>query len=171
MITTVRKKQDYDMSKDDRGKTVITKVGMKEVTRDGFEYELTLSFGLSQNNLASVSKDRTNLFMNKPEFIVSQETGKTLLAWVESGVEDKSHAESEKRLSDQRRGKIKALCDERSMVKLEKADDYREFVLKETGMTLDEFNFPEIIKKLSEPLPPGRATALQAAKAAKQDAF
>lgn len=87
VITTVRKKQDYDMSKDDRGKTVITKVGMKEVTRDGFEYELTLSFNLSQNNLASVSKDRTNLFMNKPEFTVTRETGKTLLAWSESGAE------------------------------------------------------------------------------------
>jgi hypothetical protein len=87
IITTVRKKQDYDMSKDDRGKTVITKVGMKEVTRDGFEYELTLSFNLAQNNLATVSKDRTNLFMNQPEFIISQETGKKLREWSESGAE------------------------------------------------------------------------------------
>jgi len=89
VITTVRKKQDYDMSKDDKGKTVITKVGMKEVTRDGFEYELTLSFNLAQNNLASVSKDRTNLFMNQPEFTISQETGKKLLEWSESGAEVK----------------------------------------------------------------------------------
>lgn len=87
IITSVRKKQDYDMNKNENGKTVITKVGMKEITRDGFEYELTLSFNLAQNNYASVSKDRTNLFMNKPEFIINQDTGKILKEWSESGVE------------------------------------------------------------------------------------
>ncbi len=85
VITTVRKKQDYDMSKDSNNKTVITKVGMKEVTREGFEYELTLAFNLNQNHYAEVSKDRTGLFMDKPPFIVNIETGKTLKQWCEDG--------------------------------------------------------------------------------------
>lgn len=87
IITTVRRKQDYDMSKDSNNRTVVTKVGMKEVTRDGFEYELTLSFALSQNHLAEASKDRTGLFMNKPEFVITKETGLTLKNWAESGKE------------------------------------------------------------------------------------
>ena len=50
------------MSKDNNGKTKVTKVGMKQETRDGFEYELTLSLDISQNHLATASKDRTTLF-------------------------------------------------------------------------------------------------------------
>ena len=34
IITTVRSKQDYDMSRDSNGKTVVRKVGMKQETRD-----------------------------------------------------------------------------------------------------------------------------------------
>lgn len=86
VFTTVRRKQDYDMSKDASGKTTVTKVGTKEVTREGFEYELTFSFEISQNHLAKASKDRTGLFMGKPEFVISAETGKQLLAWHDSGV-------------------------------------------------------------------------------------
>lgn len=88
VITTVRRKQDYDMSKDQQGKTVIAKVGMKEITREGFEYELTLSFALSQNHLAETSKDRTGLYMDKPEFVISDQTGKELLDWAEEGEEE-----------------------------------------------------------------------------------
>jgi len=87
VITTVRRKQDYSMDKNDQGKTVVTKAGLKEVTRDGFEYELTLSFALSQNHLAEASKDRTSLFMDKPEFVITAETGKLLKSWAEEGLD------------------------------------------------------------------------------------
>jgi len=109
VITTVRKKQDYDMSKDGNNRTVITKVGMKEVTRDGFEYELTLAFNLSSNNLASVSKDRTGLFMNKPEFKIDQSTGKTLLEWSESGAIDTNKELISREQIDRLLGLIKQL--------------------------------------------------------------
>jgi hypothetical protein len=88
IITTVRRKQDYAMTTDSSGKTKVEKQGLKEVTREGFEYELTLSFALTQNHLAEPSKDRTGTFMGNSQydaFIITEETGKTLRAWAESG--------------------------------------------------------------------------------------
>lgn len=85
IITSVRKKQDYDMVKTSDGRTKVEKLGMKEITREGFEYELTLSFELMINHYAKASKDRTGLFMERPEFIISQKTGKELLDWANSG--------------------------------------------------------------------------------------
>jgi len=86
VITTVRRKQDYEMTKNDKGKVEVTKVGTKEVTRDGFEYEITLNFEfINDKHLVKASKDRTGLFMNQPEFIITPETGKTLIEWSNSG--------------------------------------------------------------------------------------
>lgn len=87
VLTTVRKKQDYAMTQDTNGRLKVEKKGLKEITREGFEYELTLSFDLSQNHLANTSKDRTGLFMDKPEFQITAETGKTLKSWAEKGIE------------------------------------------------------------------------------------
>lgn len=94
VITTVRSKQDYDMSKDDKGKTVVTKVGMKQETRDGFEYELTVSLDLSITHLATASKDRTTLFADSLGFKITEETGRKLKEWNESGVDPNAHRES-----------------------------------------------------------------------------
>lgn len=87
IITTVRNKQDYEMNKDQNGKVKVEKVGMRQETRDGFEYELTISLDIiNDKHLAKAGKDRTGLFMNKPEFVISEDTGKQILAWCESGV-------------------------------------------------------------------------------------
>ena len=88
MITTVRRKQDYEMTTNSQGKLVPQKVGLKEVTREGFEYELTLNLELDTNHNASCSKDRTGLFAGKPDFVPTEETGKFLLDWCESGEEE-----------------------------------------------------------------------------------
>lgn len=85
MITTVRRKQDYEMGKDSNGKGTVTKLGMKEITRDGFEYEVTANLELDTAHFATASKDRTGLFVNSPAFVPSVETGKLLRAWCESG--------------------------------------------------------------------------------------
>lgn len=87
MITTTRRKQDYDMQKDSNGKTKVHKVGLKEVTREGWEYELTVNLELDQNHYAAASKDRTGLFMGKPSFIPDAATGKIIREWCETGVE------------------------------------------------------------------------------------
>lgn len=87
IITTVRRKQDYEMSKDSSGKTKVEKVGLKEVTREGFEYELTVNLEMDTRHNVSVSKDRTGLFMGKPSFIPTVETGKMIAEWCDSGVD------------------------------------------------------------------------------------
>ena len=87
VITTVRRKTEYDMQKDGNGKTKVEKAGLKEVTREGFEYELTINFNLDEKHNCTASKDRTGLFMDKPFFTITEETGKLIKDWCESGVE------------------------------------------------------------------------------------
>lgn len=90
IFTTVRRKQDYEMIKNDKGKASVQKSGTKEITREGFEYELTLNFEfVNDKHMVKASKDRTGLFMNKPEFIITSDTGKQLLEWANSGVDPK----------------------------------------------------------------------------------
>ncbi|CAB4131344.1 AAA domain containing protein [uncultured Caudovirales phage] len=87
VITTVRRKTEYDMQKDGNGKTKVEKAGLKEVTREGFEYELTVNFNLDEKHNCTASKDRTGLFMDKPFFTISEETGAMIKSWCESGIE------------------------------------------------------------------------------------
>lgn len=84
VITTVRSKSDYMMTQEG-GKSTVQKVGLKQETREGFEYELTLSLDINIRHLASASKDRTGLFMDADPFVITQETGKTLKIWANSG--------------------------------------------------------------------------------------
>lgn len=86
IITTARRKMDYSLDVGSNGKTQVVKHGTKEITRDGFEYELTVNFELiNENHLAKASKDRTSLFSNKPEFVINSATGKMILEWCNSG--------------------------------------------------------------------------------------
>lgn len=87
IITTVRRKTDYSLDKDGNGKTKVMKLGTKEITRDGFEYELTVNFELiNDNHLVTASKDRTGLFSGKPEFVINSSTGKKLIEWCNLGI-------------------------------------------------------------------------------------
>ncbi|PKH66701.1 AAA family ATPase [Flavobacterium sp. ALD4] len=87
IITTSRSKVDYSLDKDGNGKTKVMKLGTKSITREGFEYELTVNFELlNDNHLVSASKDRTELFSGKPEFIINSSTGKKLIKWCNQGI-------------------------------------------------------------------------------------
>lgn len=87
IITSVRRKQDYEMTKDNNGKLSVEKSGLKEVTREGFEYELTVNLEIDIKHNASASKDRTGLFSGNPSFVPSVDTGKLIKEWCESGAE------------------------------------------------------------------------------------
>lgn len=87
IIATMRAKTDYVQEKDDRtGKSVVRKIGLAPIQRDGMEYEFSIMLDIDMNHVASTSKDRTQLFDGQ-YFKVSQDTGKTLLAWLNSGAE------------------------------------------------------------------------------------
>jgi hypothetical protein len=79
----MRTKQDYVLNQKD-GKYIPEKVGLKAIQRDGVEYEFTIVFNVDSKHLTIASKDRTNLFSNKPEFKISESTGRKILDWCSS---------------------------------------------------------------------------------------
>lgn len=80
IICTMRKKQDYQMNVVN-GRTKVEKVGLKEVQRDGFEYELTVNFEMDMNHRATAGKDRTGMFSTDIPFEVSEKTGIKINEW------------------------------------------------------------------------------------------
>lgn len=94
-ICTARKKQAYEMSKDEKGKGKVEKKGLEDQVRDGFDYEMTIAFELINDlHLAKASKDRTSLFMDRPEFVITPTIGDTIRAWCEEGIESEKPAET-----------------------------------------------------------------------------
>lgn len=87
-ISTMRAKMEYVQEKGPDGKTIIRKVGMGPIQRDGMEYEFTLFFELTQTHYAEATKDRTGLFDGQI-IQITPETGKILKDWLESGSESK----------------------------------------------------------------------------------
>jgi hypothetical protein len=85
IICTMRCKQDYVLS-EKNGKMVPEKVGLKAIMREGIDYEFTTVFDLNMKHQAVASKDRTNLFVGKPEFIITSTTGQMILDWCNEGV-------------------------------------------------------------------------------------
>lgn len=85
VICTMRCKQDYVLS-EKNGKMVPEKVGLKAVMRDGIDYEFTIVFDINMKHQVIASKDRTALFVNKPEFIITLTTGQAILDWCNEGV-------------------------------------------------------------------------------------
>lgn len=84
VITCARAKIDYALTIDG-GKTKVEKVGLKDVTREGFDYELTADLDIDLLHNARASKDRTGLFMDRPAFVITPDTGVALKAWCEVG--------------------------------------------------------------------------------------
>lgn len=85
VIGTIRSKQDYVLQ-EKNGKMIPEKVGLKGVTRDDISYEFTLVLEIDIKHNASASKDRTGLFVSKPEFKITSETGKQIVDWCNQGI-------------------------------------------------------------------------------------
>ncbi len=84
IICTLRSKQAYVLT-EKNGKQVPEKVGMKPVQRDDVDYELSLVFQLSMKHLAVAVKDRTEIFADKPEFLITVDIGKKIKSWCHQG--------------------------------------------------------------------------------------
>ncbi|WP_205655093.1 hypothetical protein, partial [Priestia megaterium] len=71
---------------EENGRKKVAKLGMKSEQRDGVEYEFTTVLDIGhETHHAIASKDRTKLFSNADPVILSEQTGKQLLLWLESG--------------------------------------------------------------------------------------
>jgi len=83
VITCTRSKMETVMGDDKR----VKKLGMKDIQRDGWEYELTVSLNIDRDtHLAVASKDRTEIFEGKEPFMISENTGFMIKEWCDKGV-------------------------------------------------------------------------------------
>jgi len=85
IICTARSKLSYHMFTKD-GKVIIEKIGMKAIQKNDVDYEFTTVLDLSINHQAKATKDRTGLFMYKPEFIITENTGILIRNWCNVGI-------------------------------------------------------------------------------------
>lgn len=99
VIVTSRRKSEHVQEEVD-GKKKVRKIGLKEIQREGFEYEFTLGFELSQEHYASASKDRTDLFADSVPFVISAETGRKVRDWWASGATPKPILDRDEVLKD-----------------------------------------------------------------------
>ena len=104
IIATVRNKIETVLAD---GK--VKKVGIKDIQREGFEYELTVNFNIDRDShMVTASKDNTELFEGKDPFVITEETGKTLKNWMLSGKADET-AEEKDELRKKIREHVKTL--------------------------------------------------------------
>ena len=134
IITCGRSKVDTILTNDKK----VKKVGTKDITREGFEYEITLKFNLDRDgHLAIASKDRTGLFIDRDPFIITEQTGKEIKKWNMSGKEDPALDK-------------KVIFDELKRLKQEPRNkEEAETIIKDlTKLDLKESNYKTIISKL-----------------------
>lgn len=84
-ICTLRVKQDYVLTENDRGKQVPVKVGLAPVQRDDVEYEFDIMFNIGRDHIAATSKDVT--FLDGFNAVITPELGRQLAAWADEGKE------------------------------------------------------------------------------------
>ncbi|QBA63667.1 AAA family ATPase [Muriicola soli] len=82
IISTMRVKQDYVLNQKN-GKMVPEKVGLKAIQRNDLDYEFTIVFDIDSAHNAKASKDRTGIFIDKPDFVINASTGKKIIQWCE----------------------------------------------------------------------------------------
>ena len=84
VIATFRTRTAYEVQKTDDGKVKPVKIGLAPQFREGVEYEFTLVFELSQDHVATATKDRTSLFDGIHD-VITEDTGQLIQQWL-SGV-------------------------------------------------------------------------------------
>lgn len=85
VIVTLRVKTEYVIEKDDRGKSVPRKVGLKPEQREGIEYEFDLVGDLDLDNTLSVSKSRIPALSRAVVPMPGPELADTIMEWLADG--------------------------------------------------------------------------------------
>ena len=87
VIVTMRSKTETAQV-EENGRKKVAKLGMKAEQRDGFEYEMTVVLDITHDgHFATASKDRTRIFTDQDPRPITEETGQSLLAWLEAGAD------------------------------------------------------------------------------------
>lgn len=83
IITCTRSKMETVMTDDKK----VKKLGMKDIQRAGWEYELTVSLNIDRDtHTATASKDRTELFDKLDPFVITEATGQMIRDWCDKGI-------------------------------------------------------------------------------------
>lgn len=84
IIACTRSKMETVMTDDKK----VKKLGMKDIQRENWEYELTVSLNIDRDtHTATASKDRTELFEKSDPFVITEATGKLIKDWCEKGID------------------------------------------------------------------------------------
>ena len=84
IITCTRSKMETVMTDDKK----VKKLGMKDIQREGWEYELTVSLNIDRDtHTANASKDRTEIFEGLDPFVITEATGVKIRQWCEQGID------------------------------------------------------------------------------------
>jgi len=159
VITTARSKTDTIQTEDKK----IKKVGLKDIQREGFEYELTVAFNIDRDeHLAIASKDRTELFIDRDPFLITPKTGEELRDWAQSGRDVPVDVAKEK-------GRIMYHFKRLGLEKPASAERAADMVLALVELDVtDEAMLPQVVKKL-EGFTPESAQAVLAGHDAKNE--
>lgn len=101
-ICCCRAKEQYDITKDEQGKTKVTKLGVGPIQRgrnagEGIEYEFITSFLVGEDHYARPMLDRTEIFgelyfdeegnlkTRGDAILLDKEAGKRIAAWAKGG--------------------------------------------------------------------------------------
>lgn len=93
IISTLRTKMEHAIEKDDNGKTIVRKIGLSSVQRDGMEYEFTMVFDIDNSHNSFGSKDRSGIF-DQRSFRIDMETGRTIMRWLNEGEVEVEHGDN-----------------------------------------------------------------------------
>ena len=85
LIVTMRSKQEYVQEKDDKGRTVIRKVGMAPVQREGLEYEFDVVADLDLDHNFVVTKSRCKALDGYVGNRVGADVAGVYLGWLTDG--------------------------------------------------------------------------------------
>lgn len=81
VAVAMRTKTEYVVEDNEKGKKAPRKIGTTPVFREGFEYEVTTFFDVSQDHMAMATKDRTGLFDGQT-FVINPQTGARIHQWL-----------------------------------------------------------------------------------------
>jgi hypothetical protein len=132
-ICTARKKQAYEMTKTDGGKVKVEKKGLEDQIRDGFDYEMTVAFDLiNDQHIAKAAKDRTGMFMDSPENIITEKTGQMIKDWCNKGAEQQKQEpkKSEPPKTEEKKAEKPTLTDKAFTTAVERISKHEEGLLK-----------------------------------------
>lgn len=96
IIATMKGKDQYEVEKDERGRTSVKKLGVGAKQREGFEYYFTTTFTIDRDtHTAKCEKDNTHIFEDAGIVQLTERFGEKIIDWAESGEVEN---QSEKRL-------------------------------------------------------------------------